>query len=66
MTGRPDSNKAASAMISSTALVSGSACPTMDEIEASRDTAELVADAGEAGAQRERLGGDPGAGARRA
>ena len=30
MTGRPDSNNAASAMISSTALVSGSACPTMD------------------------------------
>ena len=31
MTGRPDSNKAASAITSSTALLSGSACPTMDK-----------------------------------
>ena len=65
MTGRPDSNKAdfGDDLLDGACLRLG--LPDDGQIEASRDAAELLADPGETGAERERLGGDAGAGARR-
>ena len=65
MTGRPDSNKAefGDDLLDGACLRLG--LPDDGQIEASRDAAELLADPAEAGAERKRLGGDAGAGARR-
>jgi hypothetical protein len=54
MTGRSESNKAASTIFSSIALLSGSACPTTERSKWPCNTAELVASASEIGAGRER------------